>query len=141
MRGGFHYPADFILIADGAELPEEPFSLNLPWEGPEVKIGDVADDLRASIAEALAAPIGEIKVIGESGGGGRRRGGHGGRAGLGRGLAGLGMRGRALEGDEEQGGEGEAGVHGAFGTMGCGASFPPLPRQPSIWAACCRTLP
>jgi magnesium chelatase family protein len=57
MRGGFHYPADFILIADGAELPEEPFSLNLPWEGPEVKIGDVADDLRASIAEALAAQV------------------------------------------------------------------------------------
>lgn len=57
MRGGFHYPADFILVADGAGWPEESFSLNLPWDGPEVKIGEVADDLRASIAAALAAQV------------------------------------------------------------------------------------
>ena len=57
MRGGVHYPADFILVADGAEYPQEPFSLAVPWEGPEVKIGDVAEDLRASIAAALATQV------------------------------------------------------------------------------------
>ena len=57
MRGGFHYPADFIFVADGAECPQEPFSLNLPWEGSEVKIGGVAGELRASIAAARAAQV------------------------------------------------------------------------------------
>jgi magnesium chelatase family protein len=57
MRCSVRYPADFILVADGAECPQEPFSLNLPWEGPQVKIGEVAGELRASIAAALATQV------------------------------------------------------------------------------------
>ena len=57
MRGGVRYPADFTLVADGAEWPQEPFSLVLPWEGSESPIGDVADDLRDAIAAAHAAQV------------------------------------------------------------------------------------